>query len=86
VSSRAEIGGNLISHFSNLFKSSNPQTENEMMDLFPPVIIEEENVALCSLLAEKEILEALASLGSTKTPGPEVHSTVLQEILESGEV
>jgi hypothetical protein len=49
VSFRAEIGGNFISHFTNLFTSSNPQTENEMLDLFSPVITEEENVALCSI-------------------------------------
>ena len=42
-----------------------------MLDLFPPIITEEENVDLCSLPAEKEILEALASLGSTKAPGPD---------------
>jgi hypothetical protein len=49
VSSREEIGGKFIYHFTNLFTSSNPQTENEMLDLFSPVIIEEENSALCSI-------------------------------------
>ena len=71
MSSRAEIGGNFISHFTNLFISSNPQTENEMLDMFSPIITEEENVSLCSIPAEEEILDALASLGSTKAPRPD---------------
>jgi hypothetical protein len=71
VSSRDEIGGNFISHFSNLLSSSNPQTEEEMLDLFTPVISEEENFALSSIPDEEEILGALTSLGSTKAPGPD---------------
>jgi hypothetical protein len=71
VSSREEIGGKFISHFTNLFTSSNPQTENEMLDLFSSVITEEENSALCSISDEEEILGALSSLGSTKAPGPD---------------
>jgi hypothetical protein len=68
VSSRDDIGGNFISHFSNLFTSSNPSIEKEMLDLFYPAIIDEENVTLSSSPAEEEILEALTSLGSTKAP------------------
>jgi hypothetical protein len=66
VSSRATIGENFISHFTNIFTSSNPYTENEMLDLFSSVITEEENETLSTPLAEEEILEALTSLGSTK--------------------
>jgi hypothetical protein len=68
VSSRVEIGGNFIAHFTNLLTSSNPLIENEMLDLFSPIISEEENVLLCTPLAEEEIFEALASLGTTKAP------------------
>jgi hypothetical protein len=71
VSSRAEIGGNFIAHFTNLFTSSNPLIENEMLDLFSPIISEEENDLLCTLPVEEEILEALASLGTTKAPRPD---------------
>jgi hypothetical protein len=71
VSSRDEIGGNLISHFSNLFTTSNPTIETEMLDLFSPVITEEENGFLCAIPGEEEVLEALSSLGSTKAPGPD---------------
>ena len=85
VSSRAEIGGNFMSHFTNLFTSSNPLIENEMIDLFSLIITEDENVSLCSTPAEEEILEALASLGSTKAPGPDGFTTLFyKKILESG--
>jgi hypothetical protein len=51
--------------------SSNPLIENEMLDLFSPIISEEENDLLCTLSVEEEILEALASLGTTKAPRPD---------------
>ena len=70
MSSRDDIGGDFISHFSNLFTSSNPFIEKEMLDLFSPVTTDEENVSLSSTPAEEEILEALSSLGSTKASGP----------------
>jgi hypothetical protein len=71
VSSRAKIGGNFIAHFTKLFSSSNPFIENEMLDLFYPIITEEENETLCSSPFEEEILEATTSLGSTKAPRPD---------------
>jgi hypothetical protein len=69
VSSRAEISGNFTAHFTNIFTSSNPPIEAEMLDLFSPIIYEEENVILSSIPTEEEVLEALASLGSTKATG-----------------
>ena len=41
-----------------------------MLDLFSPVISDEENITLSTPLAEKENFEALSSLGSTKALGP----------------
>jgi hypothetical protein len=71
VSSREDIGGNFISHFANLFTSSNPPIEKEKLDLFSPVISDEENVTLSTPPTEGEILEALTSLGSTRALGPD---------------
>jgi hypothetical protein len=70
VSSREDIGANFISHFSNLFTSSNPLIEQNMLDLFSPVISDEENFTWSTPPVEKEIFEALTSLSSTKAPGP----------------
>jgi hypothetical protein len=70
VSSRADIGGSFTSHFTNLFTSSNSPIEAEMLDLFEPIITEEDNTFLCSIPSEEEIVEALSSLGSTKALGP----------------
>jgi hypothetical protein len=71
VSSRAEIGGNLSSHFTNIFTTSNPPIDSEMLDLFSPIISAEENVILSSIPTEEEVVEALSCLGSTKAPGPD---------------
>jgi hypothetical protein len=40
-----------------------------MLDLFSPIIFEEKNIILSSIPTEEKVLEALASLGSTKAPG-----------------
>ena len=71
VSSRDELVGVSSLTSQTFFTSSNLQIENEMLDLFSPIITEEENVAMCSVHAEEKILKALASLGSTKAPGPD---------------
>jgi hypothetical protein len=71
VSSRAEIGENFSSHFTNLFTTSNPLIDSEMLDLFSPIISVEENVILSSIPTEEEVVEALSNLGSTKAPRPD---------------
>jgi hypothetical protein len=35
-----------------------PHIENEMGDLFPPIIAEEDNASLCSMPAKEEILSS----------------------------
>ena len=74
VSFRAEIGGNFLTHFTTLFTSLNPLIENEMLDLFSLIILEEENAFLCT--HEEEISEVLASLGTTKALGPDGFTTI----------
>jgi hypothetical protein len=71
VSSRAEVGGNFSSHFTNIFSTSNPPIDSKMLDLFSLIISEEENVILRSIPTEEEVVEALSSLGSTKAPRPD---------------
>jgi hypothetical protein len=71
VSSRADIGGSFTSHFTKLFTFSNSPTDPKMLELFDPIIIEEDNTFLCSIPSKEEIVEALSSLGSTKAPGPD---------------
>jgi hypothetical protein len=69
LSDRAAIGGTLVSHFTNLFSSSSPPIEKEMLDLFTPVITKDDNLLLYSTPIEIEVIKALSSLGSTKAPG-----------------
>ncbi|XP_059430102.1 uncharacterized protein LOC132163748 [Corylus avellana] len=53
ISDRAEIGGNFVSHFSNLFSSSVPPIEEDMLSLFDPVVSAEDNSFLCAYLLKK---------------------------------
>jgi hypothetical protein len=55
--SRGDIGGHFISHFSNLFTSSNPILEQELLDFFSPIIINEENTTLSTSLLKKKYLK-----------------------------
>jgi hypothetical protein len=71
VSDRAAIGGNFVSHFTTLFSTSTPPVEDELLSLFAPVISAEDNSFLCALPLEKEVVQALSSLGSTKATGPD---------------
>ena len=58
-----------MSYFSNLFAFSVPPIEDDMLSLFAPVIIVEDNLFLCALHPEEEVVQALSSLGSFKAPG-----------------
>jgi hypothetical protein len=71
VSARTEIGGTFVSHFSNLFSSSAPPNDPEMLNLFEPVITAEDNQFLCAIPTDQEVFLALSSLGSSKAPGPD---------------
>jgi hypothetical protein len=69
VSDIIEIGGNFVSHFSNLFSSSAPPIEEEILNLFAPVITDEDNLFLCATPLEEEVVQTLSSLESTKAHG-----------------
>jgi hypothetical protein len=62
VSSRLETGGNFLAHFTTLFTSSNPLIENEMLDLFSPIISEEENAFFALLLMKRKFQKLLLAL------------------------
>jgi hypothetical protein len=58
-----------VSHFSNLFASSTPPIEDDMLSLFAHVVFAKDNLFLCALPPEEEVVQALSTLGSTKDPG-----------------
>jgi hypothetical protein len=68
LSDRAEIGGSFVSHFSSLFSSSRPPTDEDMSSVFAPAITEEDNLFLCSIPPKAEVVQALSSLVSIVTP------------------
>jgi hypothetical protein len=70
LSDRAAIGGNFVDHFTNLFSSTSLPIDDELLNLFPSIISEEENLALVSIPTEEEVFKALSSIESSKAPGP----------------
>jgi hypothetical protein len=64
------FGGNFVDHFSNLFSSSSPLIDDELSDLCPPIISEEDNLALVSIPIEEEVFKVLSSIDSSKALGP----------------
>jgi hypothetical protein len=60
-----------VNHFPNMFFSTSPHVDEEFLNLFHPVISEEENLVLCSIPTEAEVVQALLSLGSSKALGPD---------------
>jgi c-di-GMP-related signal transduction protein len=71
VSDRIEIGGNFVSHFSNLFSSTAFPIKEGMLNLFAPVISAEDNTFLYAVPINDEVVQALSSLGSSKALGPD---------------
>jgi hypothetical protein len=68
---RENIGNYLVQHFSSLFSSSVPVLDDNLSSLVQEVVTEEENVALCLILDEREIFLAISELGLNKAPGPD---------------
>jgi hypothetical protein len=76
VSDRIEIRENFVSHFSNLFSSSAPPIEEDMLNLFDLVISAEDNSFLCAIPTDVEVVQALSSLGSSKAYGSDGFTTL----------
>lgn len=67
---RDDIGNYFSTHFTSLLSSSTPTINEDMLELFDHTISEEETLSLCAIPMELGIFNALSSIGSTKTPGP----------------
>jgi hypothetical protein len=76
LSDRAAIGASFVSHFTNMFSSTNPPIVDEMLDLFSQVISADDSINLCLIPSESEVIQALSSLGSSKAPGPDGFTTL----------
>jgi hypothetical protein len=70
-SDRQDIGNCFTSHFKNVFHSSVPTLDADLMSLFDNCISLEENASICEIPSEQEIFSALSEMGSTKAPGPD---------------
>jgi hypothetical protein len=59
-----------------MFSTSDPPIADEMLSLFAPVITVEDKFFLCAIPLEKEVVQALSSLGSTKAHRPDGFTTL----------
>lgn len=71
LTDRNDIGNCFVSHFNDLFASSTPTYGDELLNLFDCSVSAEDNTLLCAIPSEFEIYAALASLGTSKAPGPD---------------
>jgi hypothetical protein len=71
LNTRDSIGNYFVDFFSKIFTTTNPVLDLELDDLVHPVITVDENEMLCALPDEREIYQAVAMLGSNKSPGPD---------------
>jgi hypothetical protein len=70
-SERHDIGNCFTSHFKNVFNSSVPTLDEDLMSLFDNCISSKENASICEIPTEQEIFTALSEMGSTKALGPD---------------
>lgn len=63
-------------HFKNLFSAAPAQFPRDLNDLVPKLISNEDNLSLCKILDEIEILEAVKNIGACKVPRPDEFSIV----------
>jgi hypothetical protein len=75
-SERQTIGNSFTTHFKELFSSSAPTLDDELLSLFDSCISNEANISLCAIPSEQEIFTVLSSMGSTKAPGPDGFTTI----------
>jgi hypothetical protein len=68
-SERQDIGNFFTSHFKNVFNSSIPTLDEDLMSLFDNCISPKENAFICEIPIEQEIFTTLSEMGSTKAPG-----------------
>jgi hypothetical protein len=76
ISFKADIGRQFLDYFSKLFSNSNPTVEVDMLNLFSEVVTVEDNSLFYFIPTELEVIQALASLGSSKSPGLDGFTTL----------
>jgi hypothetical protein len=75
-SERQKIGNCFTSHFRNVFNSSIPILDEDLLSLFDNCISPEENASICEIPTKQEIFTALLEIGSTKAPGLDGFTTL----------
>lgn len=68
ICGRDNIDSFLVEHFNSRFTPSHLILDDNLFDLVEKVIIEEENVGLCSIPDEKEFFFAITELDLNKAP------------------
>ncbi|KAL5717241.1 hypothetical protein ACHQM5_010283 [Ranunculus cassubicifolius] len=71
VEGRKDIGDTFIEYFKEIFTSENPQTNQNILNLFQPIISEDDNKILTEIPTGLEIWRVVKKMGALKAPGPD---------------
>jgi hypothetical protein len=67
---RKNIGDEFVKFYNDLFSSSIPNMDDDLVSLFSPTITDFENASPCKIPDVLEITSTISSLGLNKAPGP----------------
>jgi hypothetical protein len=66
---RQEIGNCFTFHFKNVFSTSTPILDEDLLSIYDNYMSLKENESICAIPLKQEIFSTLSSIGSTKAPG-----------------
>lgn len=65
------LANGAVVHFQKLLSSESHSIDEDLLEVIPPLISEEQNSHLCSLPTAEEIKQAVFSLSGNSAPGPD---------------
>ncbi|XP_026459304.1 uncharacterized protein LOC113359963 [Papaver somniferum] len=71
LQTREEISGHLTMHFKNISTSVNPNLDENLYNVLPSIISDEDNLALTRIPSNEEIHSTFKSMENWSAPGPE---------------
>ncbi|KAL5703663.1 hypothetical protein ACHQM5_022190 [Ranunculus cassubicifolius] len=68
---REEVNKVFLDYFQKVFTSEEVEEDGELLELFQPVVSDEDNVSMVEIPLEEEIWKVIKSMGALKAPGPD---------------
>lgn len=71
LTTREDIGTGFLSYLQDLYKTFNPEGQDEFIDFMTSKVTEEDNTSLSAPILDEEIKTAAFQMGTKKAPGPD---------------